>query len=249
MTAAEAASSEGQELIAKILAICHDGRITIQEVEDLHAWMGRVNATMNAIPFLRSITRDVISDDAVSPEEEYRLKRAFERVVIKEARGVVSTHLEGLGLPPSRSDEDSPPRWHSDPVTTKQIEYISILGGTPAIGMTKGEASILIDELLSNRKPTPRQKMLLRFFDRLDLIDLPKEDVSEWIDEFFSREPRMEAIWDIYKRETGHDPHSQDFEAVPIGAFKHYLRREATSQSRVGCLTAVALAGIAVALL
>jgi hypothetical protein len=89
--------------------------------------------------------------------------------------------------------------------------------------MTKGDASRLIEELLERRPPTPRQMMLLRFFDRLDLARATKDDVSEWIDHLYSSDSRLERAWDRFKRLTDHDPRGQDPSIVPVGAFREYV--------------------------
>ncbi len=223
MTKAQAESPVGSALIDLILSMCHDGVLDIMEVEHLHAFLrGSESSPIPAVGFLRAKTRLAVADGSINEIEEYDLKKAFERVVPKEARGVVSTHLEGIGLPVA-SHVDTPP-WTHDEATAKQIEYIVNLGGKVTPGMTKGEASVLIDQLLERRPPTPRQRMLLRFFNRLDLERCTKDEVSAWIDDLFCRNHRNELAWERFKRETGHDPFGQDPTVVPIGACSRYLR-------------------------
>lgn len=206
-----------------ILDICHDGELEISEIEDLHIFLRRDKSDIPAVPFLRSITRDIVADGIVDDAEAYRLKKAFERVVPKDIRGVVSTHLEGIGLPSSFSAAKRP-SWHDDPATERQIEYICNLGGQVRSGMTKGEASELIDQLLTARPPSARQIMVLRFFDRMDLSSKSKDEVCEWIDYHYGSCEEYERAWERFKRETGHDPRSLDAENVPIGAYRQYMR-------------------------
>ena len=78
--------------------MCYDGRLDISEVDELHAFWHDTSA-IAAIPYLRAITREAVADRAVNDVEAYALKLAFERVVPKEARGIISTHLENIGLP------------------------------------------------------------------------------------------------------------------------------------------------------
>src|SRR5690606_32273112 len=122
------------------------------------------------------------------------------------------------------------------------------LGGTVTPRMTKGDASVLIDQLLERRPPTPRQRMLLRFFNRLDLERRTKDEVSVWIDEIFCGDHRNEQAWERFKRETNHDPFGQDPAVVPIGACSRYLRVKRLSSIRwlilIGALGLVA--GVAV---
>ncbi len=196
-------------------------------------------ASIAAISFLRAITREIVADGSVDASEAYRLKEAFVRVVPKEIRGIVSTHLESIGLPAFDPDE-AQPAWTRDEATAKQIAYIVNLGGTVSPSMTRGEASGLIDALLERRPPTPRQMMVLRFFDQLQLANSTKDEVSEWLDALYAQDGRYEHAWERFKRETNHDPFGTDPKVVPVGAYRKYLRvRVGQSLSRtrkdVGC--------------
>lgn len=220
LTAKEAGSQVGKNLIDRTLATCHDGEITIDEVENFHIYLRTADTSVPAVPFLRAITREIVADGAIDGAEAYRLKCAFERVVPKEVRGVVSTHLEAIGLPCTPGDE---PAWMRHAATARQIEYIRDLGGLVTDGMTKGEASHLIEDLLERRPPTARQIMVIRFFDRMELTRSSKDEVSEWMDQLYFDEPRYELAWQRFKAETNHDRHCQDPSVVPIGAFRRYL--------------------------
>src|SRR5690349_2873920 len=99
LTKAETDLPAGRSLINMILSVCHDGELSYEEVVELHLFLVRDRSGIAAIQFLRSLTREVVGDGKVGHADGYKLKRAFERVVPKEARGVVSTHLEGIGLP------------------------------------------------------------------------------------------------------------------------------------------------------
>jgi hypothetical protein len=247
LTKSQAESSVGTQLIDLILSMCHDGELDITEIETLHMFLRRnESASINAIAFLRSITREVVSDGAIDQFEAYKLKQAFERVVPKEARGVVSTHLESIGLP--GTGDDDPRSWTRHEATAKQLDYIAALGGTATPRMTKGEASVMIDELLERRPPTPRQMMLLRFFDRLDLTGRTKEEISAWIDELYYKTPAAERAWDKFKLATKHDPHGQDPTVVPIGACSQYMQAPSGSLARLlfiaGAILFVGLVGV-----
>jgi hypothetical protein len=201
-----------------ILSACHDGELVIEEVESFYMFLRSCESTIAAVEFLRSITREIVADGSVHPMESYRLKQAFERVVPKEARGVVSTHLEDIGLPPPWDREEDPP-WRHAGATAAQIEFIVNLGGKCTPGMSKGDASDLIEQLLERRPPTPRQVMLLRFFNRMDLLSATKEQVSVWIDDLYSSKPECERAWDRFKLQKGIDPFVTDPDCVPIGAY------------------------------
>jgi hypothetical protein len=246
MTSKEAASPEGRALINRILDICHDGEITIAEIESLHIFLRETTTTIYAFEYLRAITRDIVADGCVDKYESLRLKKAFERVVPKDIRSIVSTHLEKLGIP-SPGDKAQAPAWRGHPATGRQIEYIIGLGGSPAEGMTKGEASDLIEDLLDRRPPTPRQMMLIRFFDHMELGVATKDEVSAWIDHLFSTNPRYELSWSRFKQETNHDPLCKDPEVVPIGGYKYYWT-SSEGRSRRAVLWVLGILAIAAAL-
>lgn len=274
LTAAQAATKQGQQLIDLIVSMCHDGTLTIEEVRNMHEFLRATPTDIRAFALLRGLTFDVVNDGVVDAIEAYRLKLAFVRVVPKAARAVVETHLDGISLPASSSDEDEPTEddsadkhnageersadsfdhgagdgrsekrrrwsrnaaWRHEPMTQAQHDYILLLGGTPGDAMTKGEASDLIDSLLDCRGTTPRQVMILRFFNQLDLVSAGKDRVSEWIDTLFSENTAYELAWDRFKRETNHDPRGQDPSVVPIGAYVRYVHaepatRETTAES------------------
>jgi hypothetical protein len=221
LTKKECESPSGKRLVDLIFSMCHDGCLDIAEVDQLHIFLRNDNSTIAAFPYLRAITREAVADGAINDAEAYALKLAFERVIPKEARGIVSTHLQNIGLPAVHEDEFAGD-WTEHEATHKQIDYIVNLGGTVMPGLTKGQASQLIDQLLQRRPPTPRQTMLLRFFDRLDLLQATKDEVSLWIDQLYASDGRLERAWDRFKRETNHDPFEQDATVVPVGAFKKY---------------------------
>ncbi len=224
MTNREAESETGRALTNMILDMCHDGELTITEVEKLHIFLRNAGDPFPAIPYLRAITREIVADGSISPAEAYRLKKGMERVVQLEVRKVVATHLESIGIP-MWGDEDYEPEWTKDAATTKQIDLILNLGGKIPPGLTKGEASKQIDYLLERRPPTPRQIMLLRFFDRLEMANRTKEEVSYWIDELFIHQGEAERAWHRFKLETDHDPYERDPNTVPIGAYKKYRKK------------------------
>ena len=126
-----------------------------------------------------------------------------------------------------REDNDENPDWQSDTATERQLDYIANLGGTPRKGMTKGEASEYIDALRgknprSAETPTPRQMMVLRFWDKLDYKTKSKDRISGWLDEWYESDPDRLKAWELFKHEHN-DP--QKPEAVKIGIGQEYLKR------------------------
>jgi hypothetical protein len=223
MTVKQSETPIGRRLLHYILDMCHDGELILKEVDEFYQFLRYDSSDIPAIPWLRAIVREIILDGEISEPEAVRLKRAFMRIVPKEIRGVIATHLEQLGIP-AVDDDAEPAGWHNDDATAKQIEYILALGGQVSEGMTKGQAGRLIDALLERRPVTPRQQMLLRFFDRLDLSSSTKDEVMEWIDHFFFEDLNREIAWRRFKQETGMTADEIDPEVVPVGAFVQYMR-------------------------
>lgn len=233
LTQRQAATAYGQRLVHTILAMSHDGNLSLEEVAGLTAVLRDGPADMNAVPFLRAICRDILADNEFDDMEAYRLRRAMERVVPKAVRMKVSELLSGLGLP---SDEDEGPfggarAWRNDPATARQLDYIRNLGGCADAEMKKGEAARLIDALLQRRPPTPRQVMVMRFFDRLDLASKTKEEISAWIDDLYAQHESFERAWDIFKLEIGDDRTIQDPTIVPLGAYRKYIKAKSATQA------------------
>ena len=221
LTKKQADSSLGKELLGILFDVCHDGEIETSEINRLHDFLLDNPSNIPAFVLLRAQTREMLEDNRIDPIDAYNLKLYFVRVVPKELRGIIETHLENIGVPASAEKE---PKWHRDPATAKQIDYIIGLGGTVRSGMTKGQASQMIEELLERRPPTPRQMMLLRFYNRLDFADRTKDEVSAFIDELFFIDIRYQLAWDRFKRETGQDRYELDPLTVPIGACSQYMR-------------------------
>jgi hypothetical protein len=224
LTPSQAKSAAGGTLIDLILTMCHDGTLTFEEVENLHRFLRLQSADLPAIRYLRAKTRVIVADGEVSESEEYQLKLAFERVVPKEARGIVSTHLESLGKPSAFYLDDQPPAWARHPATERQIAFIRSLGRSAPPSLTKGDASRLITQLLDRTPATARQVMVLRFFDRLDLITKTKIEIGEWIEDWLSADERHERAWENYTPLINMDHFEHDPTIVPVGAFRTYTR-------------------------
>jgi len=224
MTKAQCDSPEGLRLLNLIVDICHDGEVSNDELMELHAFLTSVKKPFAAITYLRAITREVLQDEAIDPAELYRLKLAFMRIVPKDIRGVVATHLENIGAPSPEWERDDAP-WRNKRPTEAQLGYIASLGGDPDACSTRGAASDTIEHLLHHRPPTPRQMMLLRFFDRTDLADRSKEEILTWIDSLFWQDTEYELAWQRFKNHPPAGFDDFDPETVPLGSWKNYTRR------------------------
>lgn len=110
--------------------------------------------------------------------------------------------------------------WQEHAATGAQIDYLKALGFVPPPGMTKGEASAKIDDLLnSSSGVSNRQKMVLRFWSCEHIAEHGKREVSLWMDVFYREDPDRIAAWEWWKEANG-DFGSRDVDplTVPVGA-------------------------------
>ena len=234
LTKAQASSPLGAALIEFLLRITQDGTLTIDEVRQLQQWLTSNDLAAIAAGFyLTEVVTGILADGQLEIAEAYELRSAIERVLPKEQRDEVSRKLARIERPASES----------------QLEYIEILGGTIAENLTLSQASQMIETLLHMKPPTPRQVMVLRFWNRLDLLQSGKNGVSDWMDQWYSEDPDRQQAWRLYKRDTNDDGSQRNPERVPVGAGIAYLNRikcPPLPSSKKSCLV-LALAGCAVA--
>lgn len=121
----------------------------------------------------------------------------------------------------------------STKATDKQLDYIRSLGGNPSPGFSRADVDEIIPHLekefrespAKQQLPTPRQMMVLRFWNRMDLAQSSKWAVEQWMSQFYSEDPRRKAAWEAFKLETGDDGSQHDPSSVPIGAGEIYLNK------------------------
>jgi organic radical activating enzyme len=128
---------------------------------------------------------------------------------------------------------------HSVKATEKQIDFIRSLGGNPPRGLSRAGADELIPRLKAEQRekqarenlPTPRQTMVLRFWNRTDLVNASQWDVEQWLNQFYNEDPRRKEAWEVFKKENHDDGSQRDPSWVPIGVGGSYLLRVSDSQS------------------
>ena len=114
---------------------------------------------------------------------------------------------------------------HSTKATEGQLQYIRDLGGNPPAGLNHADAGELIKQLLARQQPTPRQMMILRFWNKADLMQSSKDEVAAWLELFYSDDPRRKRAWELFKIESGDDGSQHDPSCVPLGAGESYLSK------------------------
>lgn len=117
--------------------------------------------------------------------------------------------------------------------TERQLQFIRDLGGNPPEGISRAGAEVLISQLLVKQResfdkeqpPTPRQVMVLRFWNRMDLASTSKWEVTNWLSQFYAEDSRRLAAWEMFKAEIGDDGSQRDPSFVPIGTGMEYLKK------------------------
>ncbi len=135
----------------------------------------------------------------IKRKEAYELKEAlFRKPSPKQLK-----YIEDLGGNPwpEMTREDASVMidelLHCTRATDKQFEYIRALGGNPPADLTRAGAEEIIPHLQQEQykltatqlTPSPRQIMVLRFWNRMDLMQTSKWEVEQWLDRFYLETP------------------------------------------------------------
>jgi hypothetical protein len=261
LTAALCATPLVKDFLDLVSVVEEDGVVSEGEARTLTDWLAKnPTDDIPAFKFLSDTLAQRLGKSQFSRDDGYQIQLAIERVLPKDMRTQLIekrraawrgspasenqlTYIRDLGG--SRQPEMTRATASaliermatSVPATEKQLNFIRDLGGSPPVGITKSEASALIDELLAKRdgmrstEPTNRQIMVLRFWNRMDLEKLSKEQLSEWMSQFYREDPRRKSAWEIFKLESRDDPTLQhDPSSVPLGIGDQYLQKTALSQ-------------------
>ena len=122
-----------QDLIRLLCDISGRGSDCADGVRALNAWLRKAPyCDIAAVNFLLSATNDFLTGGQTD-REIYTMHLAIERVLPKNLRdGVIQRRQDA---------------WHESPASERQLSYIRDLGGKATVGMTRQEASELIDRL------------------------------------------------------------------------------------------------------
>lgn len=206
----------GRKLVNFIKSISIDGKLTEIEINDLNILLAEINQDqyIPSVIFLKETLTDIFKDGKVDDIEKYNLMNSLCRVLPKEERDKITPNIQYTF------------EQIKDLATDRQKQYIKDLGGNWTSDMTKEEASNLIENLIEKR-PTNRQIMVLRFWNRLDLMDAGIDGVSEWLDEFYGEDIRRREAWELWKQENNDDGGKthERINTVLVGIGYEYLNR------------------------
>lgn len=227
LTGQQLATGAGVALLERLEQVAGDGVIADDELPTLATWLNE-SASVSDVPgihFLREEVAGILADGIVSDPERRLLRDAILRVLpVTERARVKARFAEAAHR--KRETQRQEELVAADLATSRQLDYIQALGGSCPDGASKADASRIIDGLLAAR-PTVRQRMVLRFWNRLDLLDAGVDGVSAWLDKWYAEDPDRIEAWAIWKRESGDQGLrlSECVDGVPIGIGADYLAR------------------------
>lgn len=245
LTKAQLSTSEGKALVDLCLEIGIDGLLADDELVRLGLFLRRCQEQIPAIVHLRNLVIDALADGSITDPERDLLHRQIERVLppiererLKAARKQVEQRAAEARrrereeeAERRRAEQEAEYERFNQP-SEAQLRYIRGLGGALPDGATKEDASRLIDRLLNtNGSITPRQWMVLRFWNITPKPDWGKAHVSEWMDGWYSEDPNRVLAWEVFKEATGDTGTSRDPEHVPVGAGYHWLDKVTRANS------------------
>ncbi len=205
--------TELEDLVVLLVQIAADGVLEYSELQLLTDWLNNhVHMDLPAVKFLVEVMLRVCADGQITPEEIYEIQLAIERVLPQEYRTNVTAARKAA--------------YYSQPASENQLATIQQLSGQCPAGLSRRDASEMLDRLYSG--PSCRQRMLLRFWNRMELANQTREEVSQWIDSFMD-DDHWEA-WDLYKQEIGDDGSQRDPSFVPLGIGDGYLMKYRSRQ-------------------
>jgi hypothetical protein len=227
LTGRDLSTNTGAALLERLEQVATDGLIADEELPSLAAWLDEA-ASVSEVPgihFLREEVSGILADGIVSDPERRLLRDAILRVLPVTERARAKARF-GEAAAREREARQKESLVAAELATSRQIEYIQALGGSCPESASKQEASGIIEGLLATR-PTVRQRMVLRFWNRLDLLGAGVEGVSAWLDRWYAEDPDRIEAWALWKRESGDQGHrlSEYVDRVPLGGGAEYLAR------------------------
>jgi len=227
LTKAQLSTDAGRELRDLLGNIAEDGALTDAEIAELGRRLIAARADIPAIAHLQDTLSDVLRDGILTDAERRMVMRQIERVLPKGDREEVQFARRSLAEFARIESRLEP--------TDAQLRYIAGLGGTISEDATRDDASAIIDALLnSNASITPRQWMVIRFWNKAVPNDWGRKHVSEWMDEWYGQDPAHQAAWELFKEETGDSGVLVDPTRVPVGAGARYYARVKGSEVEPG---------------
>ena len=242
LTAKQLETEGGKALLDYLWWLAEDGYVSDEEIHHMSGWLAQAShiPDVTGIHYLKELVDAVLLDGIIEEGERAEIHRAILRILPKDYRAAAKQQKENLDAA-HKAREDLQRRKTEALATEKQISYLISLGGQPYEGMTKREASEAITSLTDRDGPTVRQKMVLRFWNRLDMLSWSVDEVSSWMDDFYRQDERHLDAWELWKYENGdRGGRSIDqIDTVPIGAGFEYLQKVSSGNSITNAVSKV----------
>lgn len=215
-----------QELLALLEAISADGRLDDAEILKLDEWLSKAGKeNVPAITFLRHTVSEVLADRVIIDEERKTIVGAILRILPPE-----ESVDAGIRFSEAEESDKQKKSWElkqkhdHTPATKSQLCYLNALGIPIPPKCTKSQASELIDEAICAHQPvTPRQMMVLRFWNHEHLAAKGRHAVSEWTDTWYAGDPDRLTAWNLWRESIGDLGRDDPPEKVPVGAGPEFL--------------------------
>jgi hypothetical protein len=203
---------EIEEFVVILVDIASHGVLEYEGLQKLTDWLnGHIHLDVPAVRFMVDLMLRVCADGQITDEEIFEIQLAIERVLPKEYR----THIT----------EARKSAFYNQPATDNQLDAIARITYERPAGLSRREASEMLESLFRNPPASHRQIMFLRFWNRMDLATKSRREISEWMDVFIQGDQARWLAWDLFKNEHGDDGSQRDPSFVPIGAGEKYLRK------------------------
>lgn len=203
---------EIEEFVVLLVNIASDGVLGYEELQKLTDWLNsHVHLDVPAVRFMVNLMLRVCADGKITDEETFEIQLGIERVLPKEFR--------------SRITEARKTAYYDQPASANQLDAIEGITHQRPVGLSRREASEMLDRAFADPPASNRQIMFLRFWNRTDLATKSRREISAWMDSFIQADQAHWLAWGLFKDECEDDGSQRDPSFVPIGAGEKYLKK------------------------
>ena len=212
LTRAQLKMPEVEEFVVLLVNIASDGVLEYEELQRLTDWLNsHMHLEVPAVKFMVDLMLRICADGKITEEEVFEIQLGIERVLPKEYR--------------SRITEARKAAYYDQPASANQLDTIEQVAHSRPSGLTRRQASEMLDRLFTDPPASNRQVMFLRFWNRMDLATKSRREISEWMDAFTQADEARWLAWDLFKQDCHDDGSQRDPSFVPIGAGEEYLQK------------------------
>lgn len=212
LTRAQLKMPEIEEFVVLLVGIALDGVLEYEELQKLTDWLNRhVHLDIPAVKFMIDLMVRVCADGKITDEEIFEIQLGIERILPKEYRTQITEARKAA--------------YYDQPASANQLDTIQSITHQRPVGLSRRQASEMLDQLFTNPPASNRQLMFLRFWNRTDLASKSRREISEWMDSFLQADQARWLAWDTFKKESGDDGSQRDPSVVPIGVGEQYLMK------------------------